>query len=436
MKRGIVIALVVVWAIVALAAVWFIIANWNGGSFNLVNFEFGMSGVTKLLKEESVTADGVATLEISTSYDGIELVATDSAEFRVIQYGSEDASEDALFKAVRSGDKLTVSTKHNNRIRIGIFFSVTGEEKLVIEVPSSWKGSVSLETSSGSVKVLDEFSFEDVKAGSTSGSVRLSRHISAASLKLESSSGSIRLEDGADVRGSFETASTSGSIKFSRRVSAASMKLKSSSGSIRLEDGADVSGNFESGSTSGSQTIDGPLKTGGGIRVESSSGSVHVNGDISCAGDLYVKTTSGSLTMQSAITAKTLEAGSSSGGIRLGNVAVSESFNIGCTSGSIHINGISGQGRIKSSSGGITAELMNPVGDVSASSTSGSVHLTVPRDLSFSFEADTSSGSIRTDFEVLYRSDRKNSAVATVGNNPTALIRAEASSGSVRVNLK
>ncbi len=395
MKRGVLVTMVVIWALVAIAAIVFIVAYWNGGNLGLFDIEIGAGFDVSLLKQESSPADGVGSLEVLTTYDGIELVAGGGNEFRVTQYGRDNAPEEELFRIERSGDKLTISTKRNNRIRVGVFFFGGAEEKLVIEAPRDWSGNVSLEASSGSVRLNDEFRLENVSMSTTSGSIRLAKSVSAAS-----------------------------------------MRIKSSSGSVKLENGASVSGDFESGSTSGTQTVDGLLAAGGNVRMDSSSGSIRVRNGISSGGGIYVGATSGSVTVDSELTANTLEAESSSGTIRLGRSNVSDSFDISCTSGSVHVEGISGRGRLKSSSGSVTAVLMQPVGNVDISSTSGSVRLTVPRDLSFDFEADTTSGSIKTDFEVLYRSNRKNSAVGKVGNNPTALIRAEASSGSIRVELR
>lgn len=391
MKRGLVIAFAVLWALVALAGIGVLVNYLNGGALGMFHVDFGMGTTVRQVKEESISAQGVKRLQVDVTYDSIELIESDRDDFHVTQYGREDIPEEAVFTAVREGDTLTISTRRYTSIRVGIFIGFNGEEKLTVEVPRGWTGSAGLVTTSGSSRLLSEFSLEDVT--------------------IEASSGSIKIE---------------------RPVKAASLRMKTSSGSVKVESNADVAGAFESKSSSGSQKVIGAL-TAGSVRMETTSGGIRLEGPVECGGDMHLTATSGGIRLEVPVSAKNLTAGSSSGSVRIGEAKVEGRYELTSTSGSVNVAAISGSGRMKSTSGGVDARLSQPVGDVEAVSTSGGVSLVIPRELSFELEADTSSGSIRTDFEILYRSDRRNSAVATVGENPTSRLRLQATSGNVKV---
>ncbi|MDP4133480.1 MAG: DUF4097 family beta strand repeat-containing protein [Bacillota bacterium] len=377
---------VLIWALLIMVGIGYIIVSLNGDG-HLGKFSFGVSN-TIMLKEENYSIQGVKNLDVSVSHDAIELMATDGKDFHVTQYGSEKAPDDALYNLRRDGDRLVVSVNNHTNIHIGLNFS---KEKLVIEVPREWIGSVKMETSSGSIKILDEFLLENLYANTSSGSIKIEKQLNVTNLKMSSSSGSIKIED-----------------------------------NITAMEG------FESKSRSGSQSVGGVL-TAKNALFQTSSGGIYIQNKINCDGKLSLSSSSGSITIEGENNADSFNVKSSSGGIRLGKMQV-KTFDIGCTSGSIRVDEISGGGSLETTSGGITANLLNPVGNVTAISTSGNVNLTVPSEMSFQFEADTTSGNIKTNFEIMYRSNRGNSAIATVGSNPTVKIKAEATSGNIKVD--
>lgn len=208
------------------------------------------------------------------------------------------------------------------------------DERLVVEIPEYFIGNLDLAASSGSIKVLDEFTLKDASFLTTSGSTRIPNNITADNLSISSSSGSIKL-------GGYVTAND--------------LSAKATSGSIR-------------------SSMD--IKVDGNINLNTSSGSIHVDKDI---------------------TAKEIYVGTSSGGIRLENVNVEE-YDLESSSGSIKVNSISGGCSAKASSGGIHLALANPNGDIYINTTSGSIKVALESSLQFNLTAQTASGGIRTNF--------------------------------------
>ncbi len=242
------------------------------------------------------------------------------------------------------------------------------KEALIVEIPEDFKGNLDASASSGSIKIEDDFELSNVKLSNSSGNTRIYNSLVADSLNVNSSSGS---------------------IKFNGIVTANNVSAKANSGSIR--------------STMG-------IKANGNLDLNTSSGSIDIDNDTTSR-DLYAHTNSGS--------------------IRMANVYVEE-YNIKSTSGSIKIDNITGGGHVKTTSGGIRLELNSPKGDIDVTSSSGSIRLALESSLQFTLNAQTSSGSIKTNFAT-QKNDRGNFATANIGDNPTANITAMASSGGIRV---
>lgn len=229
--------------------------------------------------------------------------------------------------------------------------------------------------------------------------------------------------------GDLDTAASSGSIKIEDEFAFKDVELTSSSGSIRIEKNitADI---LNASSSSGSIRFNG-IVTAKDISAKASSGSIRSDMNIISNGSTDFNTSSGSIDIKGDISAKDLYAHSSSGGIHLSNVFV-ESYSVKCTSGSINIDSISGGGSAKTSSGGIRLALQNPKGDVDLNSTSGSIRVTLDPSLQFTLTARTTSGGIHTNFNI-NKNDKGNHATASIGDNPTVNITANASSGGIRV---
>ncbi|MCL2718561.1 MAG: DUF4097 domain-containing protein [Lachnospiraceae bacterium] len=188
---------------------------------------------------------------------------------------------------------------------------------------------------------------------------------------------------------------------------AGNINAKASSGNIKSElvfVGDRLSFEANSG------TINLNSLTAGKVNLRASSGSIKIN---EINGNSTVKANSGSITID-----------------RIGGLA-----DIDASSGTIRVDNISGGINAKANSGAIRIGITELKGDVSATTSSGSINLDLPSDSSFRFSADTSSGSIRTDFEgSLSFNSRGNSANGVVGSEPVYTVALKANSGGVRVS--
>ncbi len=226
--------------------------------------------------------------------------------------------------------------------------------------------------------------------------------------KCNARSGSVRVFDPVVWKNTYFNVS-SGSIAFESDVTCNDLSVLSSSGSVRLS--RDV--------------------TADAVFLKSTSGSVRAEGNIKSSDILTALSTSGSVRLHN-IEAKSCDLSSTSGSVNADSIVV-EDYDIRCSSGSIRIGEISGGGRMKSTSGSVTATLISPVGDVSASSSSGSVRLTVPSSTEFTFQGHSSSGSVKTDFDLTNMNKSDHDLSGQVGSNPTCTINASCTSGSVHV---
>jgi DUF4097 and DUF4098 domain-containing protein YvlB len=205
--------------------------------------------------------------------------------------------------------------------------------------------------------------------------------------------------------------------------------------------------------TSGSIRSDGALSFSA-ISLESNSGSITVN-DIGSDTMALVRTTSGNIRVQR-IAADKIQVSTNSGsiycGTALGNIAVIttsgsvdfERMNgnvvAKSTSGSINFRMLRGALRANTTSGSIRCTVVESTGDITLGATSGSVTLSLPRNMGFHFSARVMSGTLSTPFsDQLYSpfSDR-HSATGTIGAAGIAeaeLISVDitTTSGSIRV---
>ena len=193
-----------------------------------------------------------------------------------------------------------------------------------------------------------------------------------------------------------------------------------------------------------------PRNFNGDIRVNISSGTIR--SDINMVADsLSFESTSGTIRLNK-LTANNINVRASSGSIRIdeinGNATVRASSGtikinrlvgiaeVETSSGTISVMDVRGGVAAKASSGSVKVGVIELLANISATTTSGTVTLELPRSSAFKFSADTNSGTIRTDFDNnLTFNSRKNSASGDVGENPVYTVYAKASSGSVRVRF-
>lgn len=227
--------------------------------------------------------------------------------------------------------------------------------------------------------------------------------------------------------GDLSVESSSGSVKAEDNFTLNSLSLQSSSGSVRLGN-VNSKGNVELHSSSGSLHC-GNITAEGSVSVSSSSGSVHAG--IVSGAEISLKSSSGSVKAEK-LQADSVYVKSGSGSVTLEELV--GTFTLENSSGSIRINGGSGHGTAESTSGSVKIVLGGVDGDLKLKSTSGSVRLEIPANLSFEFYSKTSSGSVNTSFDnsLSYNKSGKE-ARGTVGASPAFTISCYNSSGSIRV---
>ncbi|MDE7287001.1 MAG: DUF4097 domain-containing protein [Lachnospiraceae bacterium] len=193
-----------------------------------------------------------------------------------------------------------------------------------------------------------------------------------------------------------------------------------------------------------------PEKGLGKLSIETGSGNI--TSEVSCiseGGSLLLKAGSGNIKWSNAA-AEHLSAQTGSGNVRLenikGNVLVrTGSGNITgnqmdgamdaqAGSGNITLTGISGSASAQAGSGNVRLETDFVTGDIELTTGSGNIHLELPRDLEFYFNAETGSGNISTDFDdALSYNNKGNRAEGEIGEAKVK-IHVKANSGNVRVS--
>ena len=178
----------------------------------------------------------------------------------------------------------------------------------------------------------------------------------------------------------------------------------------------------------------------GSIRVEnvtvkedavlsSNSGSIRANS--LTAKNISVKASSGSIRVETAV-ANTIDVYAASGSIHIGTV--NGQFSLQSSSGSISVDAGNGGGSVRANSGSVRVYMNEVTNDLSLSAGSGSVRLYLPSNIGFSFEGQTGSGSLKTDFDSSLSYNGRNYASGQVGNGGPS-IQCTAGSGSVHVEL-
>jgi DUF4097 and DUF4098 domain-containing protein YvlB len=168
------------------------------------------------------------------------------------------------------------------------------------------------------------------------------------------------------------------------------------------------------------------------INIESSSGSISIN--TITADTIKIKTTSGRVLgerIQGNVNINT-NSGSIVFGRIVGNVSAETS------NGKIEFNVVTGSVNAKTTSGSIQCTINEPGGNISLTTSSGGVRVSLPRNFNFNFYSHTSSGRLTTPFSdnLFSPVNNRNSTQGVIGNTseniPTINIRTR--SGSINID--
>lgn len=286
---------------------------------------------------------------------------------------------------VRIKEYYNKEVKENKRAKIGMDGgTLVVSQRLKIGAQLSWQqpgGYIEVYLPAQVYASLKQF-----KASSTSGSISVPKWDSVTETVMEK----------------MQLTTVSGDIDV-QWIHAENAQLTSTSGNITVNE---MRGDLIMDATSGDLTV---ADITGNLELSGTSGNQEVG---SIQGNLDMSSTSGDL-----------EADSVVGDMEMSTV-----------SGWQKVRGLSGEGSFSSTSGDIhvTIDVWN--GNLFCESTSGSVEIALPQDSSFAFEAQSTSGGIRTSFDdELSFNKRHTSADGTVGGSSRYRIKVETTSGAIEV---
>jgi hypothetical protein len=260
-------------------------------------------------------------------------------------------------------------------------------------------------------------------------------------ISISYGSGKIIFMEGQEGRLSFKEYLNSGNEKYFARASASGGKLDIERGSRPLF--RHLRARLE---------VYLPPSFAGSYRIRLGSGSLEADTDIN-AETANINVSSGTLRLQK-ITAEKIRLRASSGSIHAAGLygetdielssgslfldaLTGGEHHVHLSSGSAKISGVSGKGNFSASSGNITLEAVELSGDLAFELSSGSLHLTLPKDAAFNLDAETSSGSVNVNSSGdTYIIKGRSSVLRPIGENPEFTVFAKLSSGNITINRR
>ena len=215
---------------------------------------------------------------------------------------------------------------------------------VIVYLPAQAYESLSIHSTSGSIKVQEGFTFSNASLQNTSGSIFCISRVAGA-LNVKNTSGSIKVSG--NVGSDLIAKNTSGSIFVDGKVEG-DMTVKNTSGSIHVIGG--VGGALEVACGSGRIEIANATPTR--ATVKNTSGGIYLE-NVVCKESCTVENTSGGIELQRC-DAMTFDVTTVSGGIRA-SILTAKSFDCRSTSGSVKVpnDGNGGTFKARSTSGSI-----------------------------------------------------------------------------------
>lgn len=283
-----------------------------------------LSTVPLVTKTHSI--DGaVSSIIVEGGEDSIRLLPAGAGECRVVCTENENGS--LSYDVSATDGVLSVRVRDQRRWyeHIGVFIASGGVE---LYLPQGDYESLTVRTSSGSVHVPKDFSFDQVQLESSSGSVNFSAGVEGA-LTAKTSSGRISISDTASQEAALR--SQSGSIVLERVGTEKALKASSASGRVSLTDVSCGALAVET-SSGGIRLTD--VVAAEFIDARSSSGSVRLK---RCDGaELSIRTSSGSVS-GTLLSDKIFLADSSSGSVNVPRTVTGGVCEVTTSSGSIKL---------------------------------------------------------------------------------------------------
>jgi lia operon protein LiaG len=168
------------------------------------------------------------------------------------------------------------------------------------------------------------------------------------------------------------------------------------------------------------------------LTVDASSGSVTISG-LEGLTELFVDISSGEVNIEQ-VTTDDFRFDGSSGQLTVRDLKA-RSSEIDVSSGKVTLEKMTGEIKGDASSGSVLIDMERLDAPIRWSGSSGSITLRLPEDASFALDAETSSGSIHSDFPIMVhsQSDRQLKGTVAGGNIPIEL---RVSSGSINIERR
>lgn len=162
------------------------------------------------------------------------------------------------------------------------------------------------------------------------------------------------------------------------------------------------------------------------LRVDSTSGTVLL--DTAEAQTIYLSSTSGNLDVD-CLNAETIKLETTSGNLTGNKLTGNVTYTT--TSGNADIQSANGSGNYTvNNSGKLNVVYSEVTGNLSFYNKNDDIHVTLPADLEFAFEATTKNGSVSTNFQE-YISASGRTTSGTVGEHPTVTVKMETKNGNI-----
>lgn len=383
---------VLIWGIVGLDFGEFFKAQKN----NCTGFE----NYTKVLEAE-VPAEEIEELKLlfDKNSDDIYFYENDSEQILIEEYVNWKLSEKEKTEVTEKNGVLRLDSPRRD---FGIINVGINNRKGYVNVylPQSYKGLIEVETSSGDIETGIDFVVEekaDFKASAVSGDIRLLK-VQAEKVDISSVSGDMDIEE---IVGITDISTTSGDMDIEEITG--TTNISTTSGYVDVDT---IVGETSVSTVSGDVDVE---SITGGTSVSTTSGIVEIS---ECIGDLIVSSVSGDITINS-VTGKT---------------------DFDTNSGDIWAEEMSGACNVDTVSGDILFGFAQVNGDISVSTNSGVVDISIPKDSTVDFEISTTSGDIDTFFDDYLSFNKKgNHASGTYGTGDANHLEISSVSGDVRI---
>lgn len=173
-----------------------------------------------------------------------------------ISYKNENKKELPLLNKSKRGSRLTLSIDETDRGKTFGLINLQSNLNLVIELPASWRRSLTIETVSGNV-TLGDLKLNQLKVETTSGDI-MAKTINTEGVFMRSISGNMAFQR---LTGRASIESTSGDVNFVLNEMNHDIKIDSVSGDITMRLEKNIEFELKSSTVSGRIANTLPLQT-------------------------------------------------------------------------------------------------------------------------------------------------------------------------------